>query len=386
MLPDVIVEVSSGNLGALLQTDDGIAGYILTGVSAGSIVQGTPFSVKSLQAAEALGLINATNAFAYKVVKEHYDVAPNTEVYLLIVPNTMTVAQMCDKTNANGAIKLLDFAAGKIKLLGAMYLPSVAPTVTNFIDPSCYTAKTNMQALAVEYAGTGKQAPFWGFIGGTHVTGADSTLTDQTASTDGFVSIVIGDTVSGNGCALGQVVGSAALNPVQRKISRVKNGALPVTTMYIGATLVEKYTTISTIHDKAYITFRTFPGKNGYFIANDFTCTPTTNDFHSGCNLRVMNKCRRIGYAVFVDEIDDEVPITTDGKIDASYAKYLEDRIETQINGTMTANRAISSFEAYVDPEQNVLSSSETVVVLAPVPVGYNSKIRAKIGFKNPAL
>lgn len=388
-LPDVIIQIANGSLGALLAIADGVAGYVLTGVTNGDIVQGTPIQITSLEDAAAKGLASATNPFAYKVVKEHYDQAPGTEIYLMLVSPAMTVNLMADKTNANGARKLLDFAQGNVRLLTVINDPTgLTPTITNGLDANVATAKTNLQALAVEYAGGTKQAPFWGFVGGTHFSGTAASLTDQNNSSDDYVSIIIGDTVPGNGCAVGVIVGRLAANPVQRKASRVKTGALviPGQAMYIGTTLVDQYTSIATIHDRGYITFRKFPKKNGYYAANDFTCTSSASDFKIGARRRVMNKLQILAYAIYVEEVDDEILVDASGNIDAPYAVYLEDVGERQIKPIMVATKEISDFKAFVDPNQKPLQANATNIVLGATPVGYNTMIYTKLTYVNPAL
>lgn len=388
-LPDVIIQIANGSLGALLAIADGVSGYVLTGVTNGDIVQGTPIQITSLEDAVAKGLNSSTNAFAYKVVKEHYDQAPGTEIYLMLVSTAMTVNLMADKTNANGARKLLDFAQGKVRLCTVMNDPTgLSPTITNGFDANVAIAKTNLQALAVEYAGGDKQAPFWGFVGGTHFSGTAAALTDQNSSSDDYVSIIIGDTVSGNGCAAGVIVGRLAANPVQRRVSRVRDGALviPGQAMYIGTTLVDQYTSIATIHDKGYITFRKYPNKNGYYAANDFTCTSSASDFKFGARRRIMNKLQIIAYAVLVEEIGNEILVDASGNIDAAYAVYMEDLVERQVNPIMVATGELSDFKAFVDPNQKPLQANATNIVLGATPVGYNDTINAKLTYVNPAL
>lgn len=387
-LPNVILELLNGQLGSLLSSFDGVSGQVIPGVSNGSIVSGTPFLVTSLEDAVTKGLADASNPFAYKYVKEFYDEAPvGTELYLMIVPDTMTVDMMADKTNANGAVKLLDFAEGRIVLLGVMDDPASITTANGF-DQNVNTAKVNMQALAEAYAGTDKQTPFWGFVAGTGCTGVATDATDQKTSSDNYVSIVAGDTVSGGGCMLGNVMGLAASLPVQRKISRVENGKLNILSAYVGNTLVEKATTITMYHDKGYIVPRKFPLKDGYFWARDWTCTSDTDDYKFGARRRVINKIRRLIYLIAVEQIEGEIPLDEDnsGNIDAAYAKTLESTFENQINQIMVANGELVSFDCFIDVNQNVLSTDELNIVYEAVPVGYNGTIKGTIGFKNPAL
>jgi len=395
-LPDVKIVLQNGTLGSIVQTADGIAGIMLTGASEGDIDAGTPFVVTSLTDAENQGLSESGNPFAHKQIKEFYNEAgEGALLYVLLVADTVTVASMADNTNANGAKKLLDFAGGKIRILGVMYdaADDEAITTTHGIDELCYTAAANMQVLGEAYAA--KQTPFRGIIGatGTGYTAGDpgvlsaAGLTDQTGSAYTRASILIGDTKGSGDAALGLLLGRLAKIPVQRKASRVKNGPLAaVTTAYIGTTLAEQYTTTNIIHDKAFITLRTFPNKNGYFFANDFTCTPTTDDYHFLARGRVIDKAHVITYATFVEEVDEEVPVDDSGKIASGYAKYLEQKITNQLNLTMTANREVSAVSCFVDPAQNVISTNKVNVVLKIRPVGYASDIQVSLGFDNPAL
>lgn len=388
-LPNVNITLANGQLGGVLSTNDGIAGMVLTGATEGSVTQGTPFVVTGYDDFKSKGLTDTNNAFVIRQVKEFYDEAPvGTLLYLLLVPNTLKVNQMADKTNANGAVKLLDYAAGTIRLLGVMSDDNtVSPgAITNGINADCYTAIANMQTLGTEYFG--KQTPFRGIVGGTSYTVAnDAAITTQTGATNNRVALLIGDTASGSkAAALGLLLGRLAANPVQRKPSRVKSGALTATSAYVGAVDSKVYVGAATLHDKNIITFRTFPNKSGYYFTSGATCTSDLDDYQGIERGRVIDKAQIITYATFVEEVDDEVPVNTDGTLSAGYVAYLQQRIENQINLIMTANNEISSVACFIDPAQNVLSTATINVVLKIVPVGYASNIEVKLGFDNPAL
>src|SRR3954462_2823491 len=117
----VNITLANGQLGATLQTNDGIAGKVLTGVTEGIYTAGTPILITSMADVATAGITATGNAFAIKQLKEFYDQAgTGAQLFLMLVPATMTVAQMADNTNPNGAKKLLDYAAGKIKVLGLL--------------------------------------------------------------------------------------------------------------------------------------------------------------------------------------------------------------------------------------------------------------------------
>ncbi len=393
-LPNVNITLANGQLGAVLQTADGVVGMVLTGVTEGSITAGVPFLSTSLADAQNQGLTSTNNPFAYREVKEFYDEAAiGAQLYLMLVPDTMKVNQVADKTNTNGAIKLLNFAAGKIRVLGIMtddtqvYPLGSGLVTTNGINADCYTAIANMQLLANQFFAA--QTPLRAVVGGTSYTGSATALTTQTSGSDNRVSCLIGDTVSSSvsdcGAALGLLLGRIASIPVQRKISRVKNGALSNTSAYIGSVAADQYTDTELLFDKGFITFRTFPGKSGFFFSGDATCTATTDDYASLARGRVIDKVQILTYAVFVDEVDNEVLVNADGTLNAGYVKSLEQTISNQVNLIMTANNEISGVQAFIDPAQNVLSTNQINVVLKITPVGYSSDIEIQLGFDNPA-
>ena len=384
-LPDVKILLQNGTLGQVISSADGVCGFLLTGVTEGSIAVGTPFKLKSYDDAVSLGLTATNNPLLSKEIAEFYAAAGDgTLSYWMIVLKTVTVDQMADNTNAAGIRKLIEFAGGALRIVGLLGDPTGA-TITNGLDAAVYTAATKLQVTLMNYANN-KQWPMRGVIGGTGYSGVVTALTNMRASTLNRISIMVGDTVSGTSSAVGLLLGSIAALPVQRKVSRIKNGALPITTAFVNATSVDQSTDAADISTKGFITFRTVSGRNGFYYTPDFTCTLPTDDYNLLCRGRVIDKAWILTYATYIAEVDEEIPVTETGEIDPGYGTHLESIIENQVNLTMTANREISRFRASVDLKQNVLSTSKVVIVAKPTPVGYNSNMDVLLGFENPAL
>lgn len=391
----VKITLANGQLGGTIQTNDGIAGLVLTGSSeAGGYTAGSPILITSLAEAAVAGITEPNNPFAIKQIKEFYDQAgTGAQLYLMLVPNTMTVAQMADNTNANGAQKLLNYAAGKIKVLGllsddvAIAAAGGTITVTNSLNASVHTAANNMKVLAAsDFA---DEMPFRCIIGGTSYSGVAASLTDETSGTsNNRTAILIGDTVTGASACVGLLLGVLSSIPVQRKISRVRTGSLTNSFAYVGATTIETTGagTMSVIAGKGYITFTTYPNVSGYFFSGDPMLTATTDDYSFLARGRVIDKAHILAYTTFVQEVDDEVPVNADGTLDAGFCKWLSQQIVNQINNTMTANKEISAVNCFIDPAQNILSTNELNVVLKLTPVGYATDIEINLGFANPAL
>ncbi len=389
---NVNITLANGQLGATLQTNDGVTGLVVTGASEGGYTTGTPILVTSLAAAQAAGITEGGNPFAWRQVREYYDQAgTGAQLYLMLVPPTMTVVQMADYTNANGVKKLLDYAAGKIKVVG-LVTDDVAIdgaggtiTITDGLNADVYTAVARMDDTATNYFAVHK--PFRAIIGGTSYAGVAADLADMAAgTTSNRASILVGDTVSGAGACVGLALGVISSIPVQRKISRVRNGPLSTVAAFVGTNTAEAVEeSLAEIAGRGYITFVKYANTSGYFFSGDPTCTATTDDYAMLARGRVIDKAHILAYTTFVQVVDDEVPVNTDGTLDAGFCKWLSQQIVNQVNNTMTANKEISSVSCFIDPAQNILSTNQLNVVLSIIPVGYATRININLGFSNPA-
>ena len=389
----VNITLANGQLGGTIQTNDGIAGMVLTGVTeSGGYTTGTPILVTGMADVANAGITETFNPFAIKQLQEFYDQAGDgAQLYLMLTAASVTIAQMADHTNVNGAKKLLDYANGKIKVLGllsddvAIAGGGGTITVTHSLNADVYTAASNMAVMAAAYFEAEK--PFRCVIGGSSYAGTPSSLTDETTgTTNNRTAILIGDTVSGHAACVGLLLGVAASIPVQRKISRVRSGALTNTAAFLNSTTLEESgSDASVIAGKGFITFITYPNVSGYFFSGDPMLTATTDDYCMLARGRVIDKAHILAYTTFVQEIDDEVPVNADGTLDAGFCKWLSQQIVNQVNNTMTANREISAISCFIDPAQNILSTNQLNVVLTVTPVGYATDIEISLGFDNPA-
>lgn len=388
MLPDVKIQIENGRLGGIAALADGVCGFICTGSTVSEKIEaGVPQLVFSLADAEDIGITKEDNEFAHRQVKEFYSTAGDgAELYVMLVPNTKTQTDMMDITDAAGAIKLLEYASGRIRLLFSAFDPDGGydPQTTNGLDADVFTAIVKAQALAESFASA--QAPVRIILEGRAYSGVAANLTDLHEMTNNRVAVVVGSTQDDGTASVGLFAGRCASVPVQRKASRVKDGALPITAGYVGDKDVDKYSGLGLMHDKGYIVLRTFTGLSGYFFSDDVMATSLTDDFAFLARGRVIDKAAIIAYRTYVEELHDEIPVDENGRLSIGVIKYLEAKISNQINQIMTANREISSLEVFIDPEQNVLSTNQTEVVLDVTPVGYNSAITVKLGFNNPSI
>lgn len=393
MLPRVKIYFENGNLGLVTPSPDGLLGILCTGATvAETFALATPYQLFKFADLTTLGITSANNPSIYKIIKEFYDEAGDgTEVWLMGFADTVKHSDMVDISTENYGKKLVNAANGKIRGLIVSRTPDGAyvPTVTNGLDEDIALARTNAQAFANWYT-ENQYAPLFVIIEGYAYNGTPADLTDLTGESNNRVSVMIGDTVvSSPKAAMGVVAGRVASSPVQRNIGRVRDGALSPLTTFIGATPTE-LANVAALHDKGYITFRTFVNQSGYYFNDDPTATLPTDDYSHLTARRTIDKAYRITYTTLLQWLLDEIPINADGTIPAVIIKGWQAEVENAIARQMTANGELSGdvvngdkgVECYIDAAQNVQADSSLDVRIRVRPFGYPRFIDVYLGFQ----
>ena len=389
-LPNVIINIERNGLGGVALTVDGIVGICLTGVATDDLALNVAYPIYSLDEPKALGILETGgNADAYKQIKEFYDEAgAGRKLWIIVSDDTMTIQDRVDKSKTVCPAKILAEAAqGEIKVIGVTWVPAgngYNAVILDGLDSLVYGAVLKADSLAKDFVA--QIMPFSVLLEGVGFTGVGSNLRDLTGMTSERVGIVLAATEANGQGAVGMALGRLSRIPVQRKISRVKDGALPILAGYLtdGNPIDTRQADLDTMHDNGFIVLRKFPTRSGYYFNQDTTCAPVSDDLHTISNIRVIDKALVITYNTYVEEIDEEVIVNKDGTLSAPMVAYLQAKIERAIGLNMVGE--ISAFEAYIDPKQNILSVPRLNVVLRITPVGYMSQIIVSLGFKNPAL
>ena len=390
----VRITLNNGGLGGTLQTNDGIAGLVITGVSeGGGYTLGSTILLTGMTSVATAGITVGNNPYAYRHLTEFYNEAGDgAQLYFMMVADTQTIAMICDKTNADGAIKLVRYGAGAIKVIGCI-TDDVAVngvteiTITNGINADCYTAAANLKSMLNDFAAA--QQPLRGLIGATSYNGIPGDLVDETDGTsNNRVGFVIGDTqvydATYTSAAIGLALGTKASLPVQRKISRVANGQLSNINCFLATVpLITGNNDVAVISGRGFITFTTYAGKAGFYWEGDPMLTATTDDYKSLTNGCVIDKAQIVTYATYINEVDDEIPLNTDGSgtMVSTYIAFLQQLIIDAINSNMTVNKNISGVSCFIDPAQNVVEQGGVNIVLTITPVGYDTNIVVNLGF-----
>ena len=393
-LPRVKISFENGALGGVAPSEDGVCGLVAyaTAVST-TFALNTPYLITKLDGLVALGITSeatGANAALYKTVKEFYSEAPDgTKLWVMGVAASTTIANLTDKAN-NIISPLLMAARGSINILMLKVASAAEPTMSGSIDGAVLTAVTNLQSLAEDWT-VNKYAPFMCLVEALSYNGVAASLPDLTARSDNRVGVVLGDSVTGSaGAAVGLVAGRLAAEPVQRSLARVRSGAIKAETMYIGTNQAELGDP-DVANDLGYIVPRTFVGKSGYYWSDDHLATGASDDYCAIPRRRVIDKAYRIAYKTLVDEVAEDVPVDTNGKLAAYHCKGVETSVESAIVNSMTREGNLGTdpddasdlgVQCYIDPDQNILATSRFEASLRVKPYGYSKYIDVKLGFK----
>ena len=385
-LPKIKINYLNGLLGAVSDTEDGLLGIVsgATAVQDGFALE-TPYLLTRFEDLTDLGVTSANNAGLYKVVDEFYrDAEEGTKVVVYGVNASTSKDALCNKTT--GKVKdLIVSQNGKLKAVVVCNNGGTG-TQTAGLAPTLYTAVPIAQDLA-EWATDTLYAPLF-IIFDAQGYDASKALTDMTSGENNRVCIMLGDTVvASSTSAVGLLAGRIASKPVQRNVGRVKDGTLFPSVMYIGNKKIEEaYTVIVDAYDKGYIIPRKYNGRAGYFFSDDQMACDPTDDYAHIAYRRTVDKAYRIAYDTLLDYMLDEIEINKDGTMQIAVIKSWQSAVEGAINRQMTANGELSGgdeggCECYIDPTQNVLSSSKVHLVLKVRPYGYARQIEVDLGF-----
>lgn len=391
-LPNVNIVIGNGNMGHVSLSDDGIAGLILTGAAVADKLELNKVYVlgSSLELAK-LGISAETNPLLHKEITAFYKTAgEGAELHLLVVSEATTLTQMCSENADSPLRKLISSAAGRIRLVGVnRNTPAdYEMTAEKGLDADVITAIASAHAVAEDFL-TGI-APFRVLLPALGWDGQTTNLYQPREGSYNRVSVVMAsDGKFGASqlysAAIGQVLGRAAKIGVHQNLGRVRDGAIAAKGYLTdGKTPEEHFSLMNLLEDAGYIFYRTFAGKNGYYLNGDATATALTDDYCFLSSGRVIDKAMVVTYRTYIDDILDNIQVDPQkGTIPVSICKSFEASIIRAVNTTM--GDEMSSFTAYIDPNQNILVNGQMTITCKIVPLATLREITVNLSLNNPA-
>ena len=388
MLPRIKINFFEGQLGTVGVSPDGLVSLIIGAMAVSSTFElGKSYSITKPSDLKELGITKENNPALAEAVTDFYKEAEEgTSVVVVGVDASKKMAELC--ANEDGAVvrSVIERHSGALRAVFVSTPAGDSEQATEGLSPDTLATLQPAQDLA-EWATTSLYAPLFIVVDGRGYTGEN--LKDLGQTKFNRVGVLVGSkTAEDKGSCIGVLAGRIASKPVHRNVGRVADGALKGEAFYLGVKRIEeKQSAVTALYEKRYIAIRRYVGRTGYFFADDNLATALTDDYAQIANRRVIDKAYRIAYNTLLDKMLDEIELNEDGTMQAPILKSWESELEAEINKAMTANSELSSSEGsgckvFIDPKQNVVSTSKIAISLKVRPHGYARYIDVNLGFQ----
>ena len=379
-----------GGLGKRLPGEDHISGLV---------VYGQPNLDKVLlieaEQLDALGVTATSHPVLHYHVSEYFRVNPGSQLYLN--------STLLNDGQFTAVKQLQQFAEGKIRQIGILDL------VTVFADLTTVLATINTRLLELALT----NMPCSGVYSIHSITSANllalpnlHTLNCERLSVcigqDGagrgnYVSGIVGKKVGIIGACLGAIskamvhesIGwveklhlGTGTYPKALTGNAVVSRELDVVSFIDGSRLGDfTPAQIQSINDKGYLFPIKHIGYTGSFFNDSYTAVSVDSDFSTIENNRAIDKAQRGVYIKLLPKISGPIYVNPNtGDISEDTLASLE-AIGSIPLEQMERDGELSGFKIFINPDQDVLSTSKLIVTMKIVPVGVLREITVNLGF-----
>lgn len=386
---DINITKGSGGLARKLPGEDHYSGLLYYAENGTVAITDWAYGVTKLIGniydLEDANVLATTSGFEmlHYHVKEFFRINPNGVLY--ITPQVLTVADTApDFTDITS---MVNASTGKLRQIG-IYVPVA------FDDAMPGTIQAILDTLETNHKPTEVLLNYDAASGSITI----GSLDDMRALTAQNVSVVIGQDGAGYGndlfedldhspTALGAALGTVSLSQVHENIGwvgkfNVAGGELDTPALADG-TLISTVSqaNLDVLNNKGYIFLLNHIGIGGTYFNDSHTCIAATSDYAYLESNRTIHKAMRGVRTYLLPELNAPVAIDAEsGKLAPDYCKYLEEKGGLALK-YMQQDGEISGYKVFVDPDQNVLSTSVVNVAIAIVPKGVSRTINVTIGF-----
>lgn len=338
--------------------------------------------ITSLKDAESKGIESSGDyAVLHYQIKEFFRITPGAVLYVGIAEAPST-----------GDIDYEELKDLQTKADGNLRQIAVHNTVETFATEQLDALQTVSDELEASH-----QPAVFLFAGDISGTSDLETLPDLRSLEDNKVSVVIAQDGGNEGAelydtegvsipALGAALGAVAGANVHESIAWVKKfnmaaNELDVPALAEGSLISElAESALTSLDDKGYIFLRKFIGLAGSYFNDNYTATAATSDYAYINTNRVIDKAVRGVRTLLLPELNSPLRVNDDGTLATDVVKYFEAKAARSLE-QMERDGELSAQDVYVDPDQDVVSTSELKVEINLVPVGVARKITVSIGF-----
>ncbi|HOU67600.1 MAG TPA: DUF2586 family protein [Paludibacteraceae bacterium] len=184
--------------------------------------------------------------------------------------------------------------------------------------------------------------------------------------------------------AIGTLLGCVSAASVNESIAWVQKFPVEMKAPgFVTGDLLKETTTtnLNLLNDNRYIFVRSHVGVSYVYFNDSHTLDVSTSDYAYIENVRTMDKATRGIRANMLPYLNAPLDVdATSGHLRADTVAALETVVGKALEEMEKAGE-LSGYSAVIDPDQNVLSTSEVTVVIRNVAVGVMRQVKVKIGF-----
>lgn len=406
--PNVTIIKRNGALGRRNPSQDAICGLVTTGVAvAGKLVLGTVYPLNSVRDALALGIDaaydTANSVLVFHPIDRFFKRNPDGTLYILVAAQTNSLTDLVDPTK-DFAKKLLRELKGVVKFLGITRNPAAlyAPVLATGLDSDVLTAVTKAQTLYDEEFGLFRYASV--LIEGRSFNGTSGAAKDlrTLASPNVSVTIAADPAISGslamrNGyAAVGDVLGLISKADVSQNIGEFTPAfnlsdagrAIFITAGLSSNLNINSYldADLDALDTKGYIFPCAIAGLEGFYLNDSHTASVlAANDYAYIENNRTIEKAIFLARQALLPRVKSRIKVDPDtGQLQDEDRKALEAIGIKALEGMETDGDISGGIDCFVNPAQNVLTTSLIAVEISFTPVSIARQITVSIGFVNP--
>lgn len=377
----------NGNVPKSLAGEDHISGFIAyltsTEIPEAFKIEHVQ-AVSTIDTAEAAGITADAESWSVRVLHYHlsemFRVNPGISLYLGIFakPETCNFTEIKTVQNySGGRIRQMAIWAGDVALAAddLVKIQGVADALDEENAPLSvlYAPKVaDVTKLPADVAGGNKCRVSVVIAQAGSGDGADLYADDSNKTVKTSVS------------AIGIVLGLLSAAAVHQSIGWVKNFPTGVNVPAFGDGKLLRdldKAVIEQLDSERYIFFRTYPGISDSYVNDSHTMDDATSDYAMIESVRTMDKAVRGIRTYLIPELGGNIYIDADtGKMQSYSVTHLQTTAGKALEDMEKAGE-LSGYAVEIDPEQDILSTSEVEVVIKQVAVGVMRKIKVKIGF-----
>jgi hypothetical protein len=136
---------------------------------------------------------------------------------------------------------------------------------------------------------------------------------------------------------------------------------------------------LTALDEKGYLFLRNHQGITGAYVNDTHTATLATSDFAFIENVRTIQKAKRNVRQSLLPQLSSPLTVDADGKLSASTITFFEQLASRPLD-RMQAAGELSNYSVIIDPDQNVLQTSQLNIQIKIQPRGVARNILVTIG------